>query len=300
MRIGIPAAKSHIAGMQTLRSSIGTQIRKIFADPGGKPMEISRSDAGLFGPGSMCWQVHGDVTTMMIGGISGLLLQMLDPRVLAGVWDHSTFRQDMRGRLRRTAGFLARTTYGDRDQAMAEIARIRRIHDHVHGVLPDGTPYSANDPAALAWVHVTESLCFLDGYVRYRKPYLSMRDRDRYFAEMAEVGILLGADPVPRTYRGARRMVRHARPHLRVDDRTREVADLLMHQPVSNPRLLPFHHMTMQAAVDLLPAWAQAMHGITISLPARLALRSGTTGMAMVTRWALSQGSTVRGEGAAA
>lgn len=286
--------------MQSLRTSIGTEIRRIFAEPDGKPMEISRTDTGLFGPGSMCWQVHGDVTTMMIGGISGLLLQMLDPRVLAGVWDHSTFRQDMRGRLRRTAAFLARTTYGDRDQALAEIARIRRIHDHVSGTLPDGTPYSANDPEALAWVHVTESVCFLEGYIRYRKPYLSMRERDRYFAEMAEVGALLGAAPVPHTYRAARQMLRSARPRLRVDDRTREVADLLLHQPVSNPRLLPFHHMTMQAGVDMLPAWAQSMHGITISLPARVALRSGTTGMAMITRWALSEGSTVRSGATAA
>jgi len=293
--IGIADAVPHIPVMPTLRTSIGSEIRKIFAEPDGTPMEISRTDAGLFGPNSVCWQVHGDVTTMMIGGIAGLLLQMLDPRVLAGVWDHSTFRNDMRGRLRRTAAFLARTTFGDREQALAEIARIRRVHDYVQGTLPDGTPYSANDPAALAWVHVTESLCFLDSYIRYRKPYMPMRERDRYFAEMAEVGAMLGADPVPRTYRAAHRFMRDCRPHLLVDDRTREVADLLLRQPVSSPRLAPFHHMTMQAGVDLLPAWAQAMHGLSISLPARVALRSGTTGMAMVTRWALTQGSTIRG-----
>lgn len=286
--------------MQSVRTSIGSEIRRIFAEPDGRLVDISRTDTGLFGPGSMCWEVHADVTTMMIGGISGLLLQMLDPRVLAGVWDHSTFRQDMRGRLRRTAAFLARTTFGDRNQALAEIARIRRIHDHVQGTLPDGTAYHANDPAALAWVHVTESLCFLEGYIRYRKRYLSPRHRDRYFAEMAEVGVLLGADPVPRTYRDARRMLRDARAHLRVDERTREVTDLLLHQPVPNPRLAPFHHMTMQAGIDLLPGWAQAMHGLSISLPARLALRSGTTGMAMITRWALAEGSTVRRGGGAA
>ena len=56
------------------------------------------------------------------------------------------------------------------------------------GTLPDGTPYHANDPEALAWVHVTESLCFLESYIRYRKPHMSMRDRDRYFAEMAQIG----------------------------------------------------------------------------------------------------------------
>ncbi|GGB64493.1 oxygenase MpaB family protein [Blastomonas aquatica] len=286
--------------MQTLRDSIGTEIRRIFADPGGKTIEISREDEGLFGPNSVCWQVHGDVTAMMIGGIASLLLQMLEPRVLAGVWDHSVFRQDMRGRLRRTAAFLARTTYGDKAQALGEIARIRRVHDYVHGTLPDGTPYHANDPEALAWVHVTESLCFVESFIRYRKPHMSMRDRDRYFDEMAQVGVLLGADPVPRTYRAAQTFVRDARPRLRFDERTREIADLLLHQPASSPALAPFHHMTMQAGVDLLPGWARSMHGLSISLPARLAVRGGTTGMAAITRWALSQNSTVRNSAASA
>lgn len=286
--------------MQTLRDSIGTEIRRIFADPGGKAIEISREDEGLFGPNSVCWQVHGDVTAMMIGGIASLLLQMLEPRVLAGVWDHSVFRQDMRGRLRRTAAFLARTTYGDKAQALAEIARIRRVHDYVHGTLPDGTAYHANDPEALAWVHVTESLCFVESFIRYRKPHMSMRERDRYFDEMAQVGELLGADPVPRTYRAAQTFIRDARPRLRFDERTREIADLLLHQPAASPALAPFHHMTMQAGVDLLPGWARSMHGLSISLPARLAVRGGTTGMAAITRWALSQNSTVRNSAASA
>ncbi len=285
--------------MPSLRDSIGTEIRRIFAEPGGQVIEISRQDNGLFGPQSVCWQVHGDVTPMMVGGIASLLLQMLDPRVLAGVWDHSVFRQDMRGRLRRTAAFLARTTYGDRAQALGEIERIRRIHDHVRGTLPDGTPYCANDPESLAWVHVTESLCFLEAFIRYRKPHMGMRERDRYFAEMAQMGRLLGADPVPMTYREAQQMIRKARPRLRFDERTREIADLLLHQPAATPRLAPFHHMTMQAGVDLLPRWARSMHGLSISLPARLAVRGGTTGMAAITRWALAQGSTVRGASSA-
>lgn len=280
--------------MPTLRDSIGTEIRRIFADPDGKVIEISREDTGLFGPGSVCWQVHSDVTAMMIGGIASLLLQMLDPRVLAGVWDHSVFRQDMRGRLRRTAAFLARTTFGDRAQALGEIERIRRVHMYVRGTLPDGSAYNANDPESLAWVHVTESLCFLESFIRYRKPHMTLRDRDRYFAEMAQIGRLLGADPVPYSYREAQKIVMQARPRLRVDDRTREIADLLMNQPAANTRLAPFHHMTMQAGVDLLPGWARRMHGLSLSLPARIAVRGGTTGMAAITRWALAQNSTVR------
>ena len=90
---------------------------------------MPRRPDGLFGPESVAWRVHGDVTCMMVGGIAGLMLQMLYPAVLAGVWDHSRFRDDLAGRLRRTARFIALTTYGSREQAEAAIARVRGIHD---------------------------------------------------------------------------------------------------------------------------------------------------------------------------
>jgi hypothetical protein len=71
--------------------------------------------------------MHGDVTTMMVGGIAALLLQMLHPGVLSGVWDHSNFRGDMLGRLRRTARFISITTYAGRKDAEAAIAKVRAI-----------------------------------------------------------------------------------------------------------------------------------------------------------------------------
>ena len=69
---------------------------------GGVDYENPPGDPGLFGPDSVCWRVHGDFTSMLIGGISALLLQALHPLALAGVWDHSNFRDDLLGRLRRT------------------------------------------------------------------------------------------------------------------------------------------------------------------------------------------------------
>src|SRR3546814_10934185 len=104
---------------------------------------------------------------------------MLHPGVLSGVCDHSNFRSDMLGRLRRTAQFISGTTYGSREQALALISRVKAIHDHVHGQLPDGTPYSAHDPDLLTWVHVTEVTSFLHSYVRYRDPWLSKRSEER-------------------------------------------------------------------------------------------------------------------------
>ena len=91
-------------------------------------------DPGLFGPESVCWKVHADFTSMMTGGISALLLQALHPLALAGVWDHSSFRTDILGRLRRTATFIAGTTYGNRRDALALIERVKQIHLGVTGI----------------------------------------------------------------------------------------------------------------------------------------------------------------------
>jgi uncharacterized protein (DUF2236 family) len=273
---------------RTLKDTISTQVVALFNDRsrGERPV-VPRLD-GLFGPRAVAWRVHGDVTSMMVGGVAGLLLQMLHPAVLAGVWDHSNFRADMHGRLRRTARFIALTTYGGRDEAEAAIARVRRIHDRVGGALPDGTPYAANDPSLLAWVHVTEATCFLDAWIRYAEPGMPAADQDRYFAEMARVGEALGADPVPRSRSEARRLLEAMRPRLRSDARTREVARLVLTRPAPHLAAEPFQALAMRAAVDLLPAWSRRMHGLRNPAIGRPLARAGTLGIARTLRWAFA------------
>jgi uncharacterized protein (DUF2236 family) len=223
---------------------------------------------------------------MMVGGISSLLLQMLHPAVLAGVWDHSNFRTDMHGRLRRTARFIALTTYGGRDEAEAVIARVRSIHDRVRGKLPDGTPYAANDPALLAWVHVTAATSFLNAWRRYVEPGMSAADQDRYFAEMAQVGRALGAAPVPSDRVAAHRLIAAFRPQLRVDARTREVRNLVLKAATTDLIAAGVQALGNQAAIDLLPDWARRMHGLPNPLIVRPLVRAGTLGVAQTLRWA--------------
>jgi uncharacterized protein (DUF2236 family) len=264
---------------------IAGQVTAMFNDTARGEAPVARRADGLFGPRSVAWRVHGDVTSMMAGGIAGLLLQMLHPAVLAGVWDHSKFRADMHGRLRRTARFIALTTYGGRDEAQAAIARVRAIHGRVTGQLADGTPYQANDPAALAWVHVTEATSFLAGWTRYAEPGMSTADKNRYFAEMAQVARALGASPVPASLAGAQQLIRAMRPRLRCDARTRQVARFILSQPAENPLAGPLKTLTMQAGIDLLPDWARRMHGLQTPLLARPLIRAGALGVAEVLRW---------------
>ena len=221
----------------------------------------------------------------MVGGIASLLMQMLHPSVLAGVWDHSNFRADIHGRLRRTARFIATTTYGERDDALATINRVRTIHEKVTGALPDGTPYRANDPELLAWVHVTETTSFLAAWIRYGDPLMPAVDQDRYFAEMATVGHAMGVDPLPKSRAEARAVINAMRAELRADLRTKEIAKLILGQAEMNPSDLP-RWLAMQAAVDLLPTWALRMHKLSRSPLERPFVRAGTFGVAQTLRWA--------------
>lgn len=265
---------------------IASKVSGVFNDRSRGEKPVTRRPDGLFGPDSVAWAVHGDVTSMMIGGVSSLLLQMLHPAVLAGVWDHSNFRADMHGRLRRTARFIALTTYGGADEALDAIDRVKRIHASIDGTLPDGTPYRADDPRLLSWVHVTETISFLDAWISYAEPGMSMGRQDRYFAEVAQIGLALGADPVPRTRRDTEQAIQAMRGELRADARTRTVADLVLSQRVGEPLLRPALGVTLRAGVDLLPAWAQAMHGLRPNVLEISANRVAALGIARTLRWA--------------
>ncbi|MGN6270818.1 MAG: oxygenase MpaB family protein [Sphingomonas sp.] len=270
-----------------MKHALVGEVRALFNDAarGERPVAACPEDS-LFGPRSVAWRVHRDVTTMMVGGVAALLLQMLHPAVLAGVWDHSSFRGDMLGRLRRTARFIAVTTYGPRDEAEAAIERVRAIHTQVAGTLADGTGYRADDPGLLAWVHVSEVTSFLAAWRRYGEPRMRAADQDRYIAEMARIAGPLGADPIPTSRPEAEALLAAMRPALRVDARTREVARLLLRQRPPRLALMPLQAVTFQAAIDLLPGWARRMHGFADPLIARPLLRAGTFSLAETVRWA--------------
>lgn len=248
-----------------------------------------RTDDGLFGPRSVAWRVHGDVATMMMGGVGALLLQMLHPAALAGVWDYSDFRKDMSGRLRRTAQFVGGTTYGSAERATGLIARVRSIHASVAGELPDGTTYRASDPRLLTFVHSAESLCFLDAFRRYRDPLMSRAEQDRYFRETSVVARMLGAEGTAETRAGTIAFLEAIRPELRCDDRTREVSRILLAQKPESPALAPLYGVMFDAGIDLLPGWAAELHGFRQSGAKRAAVRAAALGVTGVMGWAMRE-----------
>lgn len=281
--------------MEIIRRRIERQVLSLSGISLGQiDFENPKGDPGLFGPEAVCWRIHGDFTSMLIGGITALLLQALHPLALAGVWDHSNFREDLLGRLRRTGQFVSGTTFASRADADWLIDKVRRIHLHVVGTAPDGRPYSASDPELLTWVHVAEVHSFLQAHLRYLNPDMSGADQDRYYAEIALVAERLGAQDVPRNRVQMDSYLRRMRGQLLCDERSREILRILLAAPAPSRLAAPVGKLFMQAGIDLLPDWAQQMLEQPMTpLRSRL-VRSSVHGIAPIIRWAVRSGSLHR------
>lgn len=239
-----------------LRQMLAQQIRGMTGSSAGPPLAFLEpaGDPGWFGPDSVTWKVHAHLVSMLVGGLSSLLIQAMHPGALAGVWDHSSFRTDLRARLGRTAYFIAATTYGGHAMAQMAIDHVNQIHTRVSGLRPDGTPYTARDPHLLRWVHLGETLSFLKAYCAHGEPHLPLFMQNQYMREMQRIGHALGAKDLPDNVASAQQMLLSYRDELVVDDRVHEVIDLIKNFPARRRDRL-FVRLITRAAFDLLPDW---------------------------------------------
>ncbi|MFI8667998.1 oxygenase MpaB family protein [Qipengyuania sp. NPDC077410] len=273
---------------ERLRLKLVERVRGVFNDVESGQQPVPTSDEALFTKDSPIRMVHADIVAMMVGGVRGLLLQMLHPHALQGVLDHSNFRTDMHGRLRRTARFIAVTTFGHGDDAMAAVDRVNRIHAKVGGTLPDGTAYSATDPRTLAWVHVAEATSFLAAYLRHVRPDMPGSEQDEYYRQFAVIARALGADPVPIDRREAEAIFRDLRADLTASPAAREIAQLVLTQkPAGSPPAV--QALLGAEAVALLPPFARSMLALERPGLAAIPARAATWGMGKTLRWAFRQ-----------
>ncbi len=241
------------------------QIRRWVLDafprePAGVDYDAPTGDPGWFGPDSVTWRIHSDFPGMLAGGLCALMLQLLHPRALAGVYEHSNFREDLLGRLRRTTGFVATTTYAPKAAVEQVIERVRAIHVRVAGTLPDGRRYAADDPELLTWVHVTEAFGFLQGCRRYCRE-VPVAIADRYYDEYRRVAEALGAREVPASEAQVRDYFQALQPQLRMDARSREVLEVLVSVRLPVPLPGMSRDLFLSAGAALLPDWAVQMLG---------------------------------------
>jgi uncharacterized protein (DUF2236 family) len=181
-----------------LQSSLESMAR-VLLEPGDRShIDFSRpvGEAALLSPESVSWRVFKNPLSLFIGGVTAVIMELAEPRVRTGVWEHTTFRLEPIRRLRRTGLAAMVTIYGARSTAEPMIARIRRMHEMVAGTTASGEAYRANDSELLNWVHGTAAYGFLQAYHMYVQP-LSSSERDRYYAEGVPTASLYGATGAP-------------------------------------------------------------------------------------------------------
>jgi uncharacterized protein (DUF2236 family) len=252
-----------------LHARLEDAARAYFDAPGVK-LDFSKppGSPALFAPTSIAWRVMKNPVALTIGGIAAVILELAEPRVRTGVWDHTTFRTDPVARMKRTGMAAMVTIYGPADQARAMIAGIVRAHGRVEGVTPSGAPYRANDEELLNWVQATAGYGFFEAYHRFVRP-LTREEMDRVYAEGQSSAALYGAHGAPRSAAEMTRMFAAMRPKL---ERSQIVFDFL--EIVRNAPILPsraLQRLMVRAAVELAPPWARN----TLGLDARFGLRPG-------------------------
>ena len=198
--------------------------------------------------------------SLFIGGVAAVIMELAEPRVRTGVWEHTTFRIDPIPRLRRTGLAAMVTIYGARGTAEAMIARIRRMHDKIAGSTPAGKAYRANDPELLNWVQGTAAYGFLQAYHAYVRP-LSDLERDRYYAEGTLAASLYGASASASEAALEMRFAAMAN-QLERSDILFEFLAIMRSAPILLP-LRPVQPLLIRAAIELTPHWLRTIVGLT-------------------------------------
>jgi uncharacterized protein (DUF2236 family) len=246
-----------------LQSGLKVATQALFDRDDQSPVDFlrPRGEAALVSPDSVSWRVFKNPLSLFIGGVSAVIMELAEPRVRTGVWEHTTFRVDPIRRLRRTGLAAMITIYGAHSTAETMIARIRRMHDGIRGTTSTGKAYRANDPELLNWVQATAAFGFLQAYHSYVRP-LSQVKRDRYYAEGIAPAALYGATGAPKSEDALEALFEQMASRLERSAIVFEFLAIMRSAPILPLPLRPVQHLLVRAAVDLTPRWPRTILGL--------------------------------------
>lgn len=224
-----------------------------FSSPAGEP--------ALNTPDSVSWQVFKNPLSLFIGGVAAVTLELAEPRVCAGVWSHTSFRQDPLQRIRRTGLAAMISVYGARSRAEKMIARVRSMHARVSGMTPDGKPYRADDPELLNWVHATAGFGFLEAYHVYVRK-LGEIARNRFHAEGTVSSRMYGAIDAPASQQELDMLFVTMRDKLEPSPVIFEFLDIVQQVRLLPQPLARLQGLLVKAAIDILPDWTRDRLGL--------------------------------------
>lgn len=219
-----------------------------------KQVDFTRpaGESALVSPDSVSWRVFKNPIALYVGGITAVLLELAEPRVRTGVWEHTTFRTDPIPRMERTGLAAMVTVYGARSEAERMIAGITRMHAKVRGTTPDGRDYHALLPELMDWVQVTASYGFLNAYHHFVAP-LTEAERDSFYREALGAAALYGAPGAPDDEAGQRALFDRMFAGLEDHPIVHEFLDIMQRTHALPLPFRPLEGMLLKAAVTLLP-----------------------------------------------
>lgn len=223
-------------------------------------------ESALADPDSVSWRIFRNPLALYIGGITAVLLELAEPRVRSGVWEHTTFRTEPLKRMQRTGLAAMVTVYAARSVSEKMIANVGKMHGRIQGTTPDGIPYRADDPELLCWVHATALFGFMEAYHKYVTP-LSNDERDCFIAEGIPAAKLYGAKEPPSSMSDMRDLFDKMEPQLEPSDIINEFLAIITTLSIF-PRPLRFVNRWMiKAAIDLVPQQIQTRIGLPSDAP---------------------------------
>jgi uncharacterized protein (DUF2236 family) len=245
-----------------LQPWVEAQARDFVAPP-GLEVDFTRpsGEPALVAATSVAWQVFRNPLSLFVGGVAAVILELAEPRVRAGVWEHSSFRGDPVERLRRTGLAAMVTIYGARSVAERMIAGVRDTHDRISGVTERGTAYRANDPELLDWVQATASYGFLQAYLAFVRP-LGPHRRDAFYADGREAALLYGCADPPLSEAEMAAKLAAMEPRLQASPVIFEFLQIMKRATILPAMLQPAQRLMIRAAVDILPLSVRNLLGL--------------------------------------
>jgi uncharacterized protein (DUF2236 family) len=240
--------------------SIRARFGDDFLRPAGEP--------ALLPPGSVSWRIFKNPVSLFVGGVAAVILELAEPAVRTGVWEHTDFRRDPLRRLKRTGRAAMVTIYAARSVAEPMIAHVVRRHARVAGVTPSGEPYRANDPRLLSWVQATAAFGFIEAYSRY-VARLTPQEIDCAYAEGRPSAALYGVHDAPCSDAEREALFDAMRGRLEPSPILFEFLAIMNAAPIAPWPLRPVQRLLIRGAVELVPEWVRGRLG----LDARFGLR---------------------------
>jgi uncharacterized protein (DUF2236 family) len=159
-------------------------------------------DYGFFGPESVAWKVWGYPTSLTIGFSRAVVVEELDPNLVASVDRTQDIYKRPRTRYDRTIHYFALVAFGDSRTTARAADVLVKVHSKAIGTEPyGGGQYDANDPDSQLWILVTGWHSVLKAYEMYGPGRLSEAEEAQYWEECARAAELQTCSPddVPRS-----------------------------------------------------------------------------------------------------